>query len=276
MAVAPSIIDTNVHIFEWPFRHLPAASPANFDVQFKKQQLEGAFVGSFESIFHRDIDGVNRRLTEACRQYGAVSKQGGGVWLPFGTVHLGLPDWREDLRRCIKQYHMDGIRLYPNYHQYRLDDETAMDFFRECDRSRMPVQIVMSLEDIRTQHPLVRVPPVDPDSLLPVLERFSRLPVMLLNAFRETPLGKLERVVQAGRVRLELATLERAAGLEQLLTVIPAERLCYGSNSPLYYPSAARLKLSTAEIGEVQRARIASRNALDWIGARATLHRQPR
>ncbi len=262
MSFALPVVDVNVHVFPWPFRHLPASSPRQLARELRAQTVRTAWVGSFESVLHRDIDGVNRRLTDVCRDHGsqAPTKEQ-TVWLPFGTVHPGLPDWREDLRRCHEQYRMKGIRLYPNYHQYRLDSRPARELLTECARRGLIVQIVLSLEDTRTQHPLVRVSPVDPQSLMPAVQRLPRLPIVLLNSFRETPTGKLESLCRAGRVYVELATLERAAGLERLLTTIPADRICYGSNVPLYYPSAARLKLNSAQIGQLQRKQIASENA---------------
>ena len=262
MNAASPLIDTNVHLSNWPFRHLEGSNPKSLAQALRRQNVRVACVGSFDAILHRDIDGVNRRLVEACGGTRASKDREHVAWLPFGTVHLGLPDWQEDVRRCHERYHMRGIRIYPNYHQYSLDGTAAMAFFAECHRRGLVVQIVMSLEDRRTQHPLVRVPAVDPNSLLPAVRRYPDLPLMLLNAFRETPVGKLEPLVRAGRLYVELATLERAAGLERLVNVIPASRICYGSNAPLFYPSAARRKLQAAAIGEAQRRAIASGNVL--------------
>ena len=46
---------------------------------------------------------------------------------------------------------------------------------------RLVVQMVLSMEDIRTQHPLVRVPPVDASRLPRVMEKEPAARVMLLN-----------------------------------------------------------------------------------------------
>ena len=251
----PDLIDTNVHAFAWPFRKLSGDRPVELAEQLARAGVKQAWVGSFEGVLHRDIDGVNRRLTEACR------KSPSGTWLPFGVIHPGLPDWEEDLRRCVEVYRMAGIRLYPNYHQYRLDSDQVAGLFRTCHDAGLIVQIALMLEDPRTQHPLVQVPHVDPLRLVPLLKSFPDLPVVLLNAFRAARLDRLETVVQAGNVCLELATMEGAASLERIVRSIPADRLLFGSHAPFYYLQSAVLKLETAEIGALQRQAIGAGNA---------------
>ena len=261
MEVPRSIVDVNVHVFAWPFRHLRLADPRALARELPRLQVAKALVGSLEAVFHRDVDGVNRRLAQVCRESQRVESVGGqNAWIPCGTVHPGLTDWEEDLRRCDETYRMPVVRLYPNYHQYRLDSDLGLALLDACRRRRLLVQIVMSLEDRRTQHPLVRVPPVPLESVQAVASRFPEMPLMLLNAFRETRLSALAKLCRRSNIYLDLATLEGAGSVERVLESIPASRLCYGSNLPLFYGSAARLKLSTAGITERQRTQIASTN----------------
>ena len=268
MSVPLSVFDVNVHIFAWPFRHLRLADPRALAEELQRLHTTKAFVGSLEAVFHRDIDGVNRRLVEACRAFGPVDRTlSENLWFPCGTVHPGLPDWKEDLRRCHETHGMLAVRLYPNYHQYRLDSDTGMALLAECQRRRLLVQIVMSLEDSRTQHPLVRVPPVPLESVAAVVSKFPQTPFMLLNAFRETRLAKLAEICRRPNVYVELATLERVGAMDRVLDSISADRLCYGSNLPLFYGSSARLKLLTADITDTQRSQIASTNIISLINA---------
>src|SRR5206468_66097 len=96
------------------------------------------------------------------------------------------------------------------------------------------VQISISMEDERTIHPLVNVPPTDTGPLVPLLKKHPRLRVQLLNAFRSLR-GKPVLDLAANGAHFEIATLEGVAGVGNLLKQLPPDRLCFGSHAPFYY-----------------------------------------
>src|SRR5215510_9821609 len=114
-AADPEIVDTNVHLFDWPFRKLKYAQTEALVAKLRKHRITQAWAGSFEAVLNKQLDGVNRRLAEECRNNGA------GMLFPIGSINPAWPDWDEDLRRCHEQYRMPGVRLYPTYHGYTLD-----------------------------------------------------------------------------------------------------------------------------------------------------------
>ena len=254
--MSAGLIDTNVFLGRWPFRRLPLDEASLLVKRLREQGVEQAWAGSFDAVLHQDVDGVNGRLANLCRRTDEK------LLLPIGTVNPALPDWEEDLRRCQEKYQMRGIRVFPNYHRYAVNDAACVKLLKLATERGLFVQLVVSMEDERTQHPLVQVPHVDLAPLVEVVKGVNGLRLQLLNAFRSLRPDLLLKLVNAGHVSVEIATLEGVAGVEELLKQVPLERVMFGSLAPLFYFEAAALKLKESKLNEGQMAAIQRENAL--------------
>lgn len=249
------IIDTNVYLSRWPFRRLPADETTALAEKLRKNGVTQAWAGSFDGVFHRDMAGVNQRLAEECRAAGS------GLLLPFGSINPHLPDWDEDLRRCHEVHHMRGIRLHPNYHGYKLDDAVFARLLAAAAERGLIVQLALSLEDERTQHPLMQVPHVDAAPLADLVKGLDRLLLVVLNAFRALRVEQVDRLAAAGQVYFEIAMLEGVGGVERLVQQVTAERVLFGSYSPFFNFESAALKMRESDIGGMQSQAICHGNA---------------
>lgn len=252
--VADVLIDTNVSLGAWPFRHEVLSTTAALVKKLRTYNVTQAWAGSFESLLHKDISSVNVRLADEC------SKQN-GVLVPIGAINPMLPGWEEDLRRCVEVHHMPGIRLHPNYHGYKLSDPGFKQLLNAATEHGVFVQIAVIMEEERTIHPLVNVAPTDTTPLLDVLKTVPGSRVQLLNAFR-TMKGEPVLQLAAAGVVFEIATLEGVNGVGNLLEKFPLERLCFGSHAPFFYFESAPLKLQESELGAAQHRAIRTQNAL--------------
>jgi predicted TIM-barrel fold metal-dependent hydrolase len=255
------IVDVNVSLSRWPFRRLACDEPHALVEKLREQGVSQAWCGSFDALLHRDMAGVNIRLVEACQQHGD------GLLVPFGAIDPMLPDWEEDLRRCQEVHHMPGIRLHPNYHGYKLDDPQFERLVRLAAERKLIVQIAVIMEDDRTQHPLVQVPPVDVAPLVKLVESLPGLRIVLLNAHRNVRADLRQKLVAAGQVYFDIATLEGVGGVEKLLVELPMERILLGSHFPLFYFESAVLKLQESPLAGGQIEAIRQGNARRLLGA---------
>lgn len=249
-----ALIDTNVSLGRWPFRRVPLDETPALVAKLRALGVTQAWVGSFDALLHKDIAAVNARLAEDCR------RQGRGLLAPFGAVNLILPNWEEDLRRCHEDHRMPGLRLYPNYHGYTLEAPAFARLLELATARKLLVQIACSLEDERTQHSRLQVPPMDIVPLIGLLEKAPAARVQLLNAFRSLR-GKPVLDLAARGARFEIATLEGVQGIASLLRQIPGDRLCFGSHAPFFYFESAKLKLQESVLSETQMNAVRADNA---------------
>lgn len=248
------IIDTNVSLSRWPFRRLPADEPDKLVATLRKRGIVQAWAASFDGLLHEDISQVNANLAADCRTYG------NGILVPFGSVNPALPDWKEDLRRCHEVYRMRGIRLHPNYHGYELKDSVFGEVLEAAAARQLLVQLAWCMEDVRTQHPLLRVPNVDLAPLAGQLRRLPSLRLQILNwkSARGEPLRQL---ASSGQVYVDFAMTENPGGVGRLLREFPQERVLFGSNFPLFYLESSLLKIREAGLTSAEEEAISSRNA---------------
>ncbi|WP_406695564.1 amidohydrolase family protein [Singulisphaera sp. Ch08] len=262
---APSpLIDVNVSLSHWPFRRLPGDEINDLVAELRRQRVSQAWAGSFDAILHRDLAGVNTRLAAACRTHGQ------GLLLPFGAVNPKLPDWEDDVRRCQEEHGMVGLRLHPNYHGYQLDDPDFVKLLDLAAARKLIVQIPLTMEDERTQHPLVLVKHVDPTPLLEHAKRLPHLQLVLLNAFRSLRGEKLEALAKTGNITFDIAMLELVGGVGDLLQKIPVDRVLFGSHAPFFYFESAALKLKESALDADQLRAIGSGNATRVLGPRSS------
>jgi predicted TIM-barrel fold metal-dependent hydrolase len=251
------VIDTNVNLFRWPFRRVVGDDPAELVMRLRKKGVTQAWTGSFEGLLCRDMAGVNARLALACREYAP------NFLIPFGCIDPKLPDWEEDLRRCHENHHMVGIRLYPNYHGYTLADPAFAQLLSTAADRKLVVQIALSMEDPRTQFPLMLVPPVDPTPLSDLIPHIPHLRLVLLNAgyWGGSRSPNVREIRKADNVYFDIAMDEGVGGLERLIAETSPARVVFGSHYPFFYFESALLKVRSAGLPREQELAVYEGNA---------------
>ncbi len=247
------LTDCHVYLGSHPFRQLGAENPQESIQRLTRRGVTEAWTSAFEGLLRRDVANVNRELAKACQN---------SILRPCGTINLSLPDWQDDVKRCADDHAMRVIRLHPNYHGYDLKTPAFRELLPLAVKHRLLVQLVVQMEDERTQNPQVRVAPVDLKPLSDILleQKDSRL--MLLNANAAMLLRHLQ---ESPNVWIDFAMIEGVGGVENLLKTWPLERLVFGSFAPVFYWESARLKMQESALNATQTS------AVQWQNANALL-----
>jgi uncharacterized protein len=268
---APGIIDTNVDLFEWPFRRLKYGETTALVDKLRRHGVVQAWAGSFEALLHKNVDRVNSRLAEECR------RKGEGFLVPFGTVVPAWPDWEEDLRRCHEVHRMPGIRLYPAYQGYGVDHAGFVPLLQAAGERGLLVQIALGMEDSRVHHPITFIRPVHAPTLTTAVKRVPGTRIQLLYAGGDALNGRARATLAAEtHVSFDISRFESVGVLWRMLgggnpeaagdadfesSRIPLERILFGSHAPYFPLETALLKLFESPLTLPQMQAIMEGNA---------------
>jgi hypothetical protein len=260
---SPGIIDTNVNLFEWPFRALKYRDTHALVAKLKRHRIIEAWAGSFEALLSKDMSGVNARLAAECREHGP------GFLVPFGSVNLAWPDWEEDVRRCHEVHKMPGLRIYPGYQPFDLDHPGMERLVKMTSERGLILQVVFGMEDPRVYHPLINVGPV---TLRPLLETVTGMPnakVALLHFAGSSSGTELSQFMAKANTVMDISRLEGNGAVGRMIgsmtglpsAHVPVDRLVFGSHAPYFPVETALLKLMESPLDAQQLHAIMQGNA---------------
>ena len=252
-----SWIDTNVTLFQWPFRRFPLDATDRLLKKMDQHGIVQAWAGSFEGILQRDIRSVNDRLAQECARHP-------GRFVPFGTINPTLPGWEADIQYCHEHHRMRGIRLHPNYHGYTLKDPRFAGLLALATERGLVVQLAVVLEDTRTHHPMTVAPDVDLAPLPDILAAILKARLVLLNSVNNTakaltsPLFK--RLFETSGVYYDISRVEGVAAVGNMMRQFPSDRVLFGTHAPFFIYESAVIKLYEADLSDAEIHAIATVN----------------
>ena len=260
---APGIIDTNVNLFDWPFRALKYRDTKALVAKLKKHRIIEAWAGSFEALLSKDMNGVNARLAAECREHGP------GFLIPFGSVNLAWPDWEEDVRRCHEVHKMPGLRIYPGYQPFDLDHPGMESLLKMTSERGLILQVVFGMEDPRVYHPIINVGPVSFGPLLQAVRSTPDAKVQLLHFTGPTSAVALSQFMAKANTFMDISRLEGNGAIGRMIGAItglpsarvPVERIVFGSHAPYFPVETALLKLIESPLDAPQLHAIMQDNA---------------
>lgn len=182
--------------------------------------------------------------------------------LQYVIVNPLQPETYDQARRMLQTPWCVGIKVHPEEHSYRISDhgDALFAFFEETG---VPVKAHSGC------------PNSLPEDFVPFANRFPRARVMLAHLGNGTG--------QGGRVDLQVRAVQTARHgnlwidtssarsilpklVEWAVKEVGADRLIFGSDTPLYHVAIQRERIECAEISEADRRRILWENALALFG----------
>lgn len=243
-------IDTNCSIGHWPFTRLPSRGPASLAQRLREHGIERALVSPLEALFQPDPDPCNRKLLEACREQPTL--------VPAPVLNLTLANWEKSLQAYRRQGQLVAVKLYPNFHNYRLDSRPVHRLAQISAELGFRLIVNARMVDERHQYFALKVKGVPTRQLIALAQRHPSLPFLFTGLYRAEILEVGEKAPNA---RFDLSFADGHQLVKRLTNKLPADRFLFGSHTPLMVTKANTFKLETADVPRAIKEQIAYRNA---------------
>ena len=254
MTSPQTIIDVNASLGAWPFRRLRHNTPDAFVAKMDELGIDEAWVAAFDAVLNREPKTANIALAEA------VGPRRGRL-TPFAAVNPSFPTWDRDVDFYLRDLGMAGIRTYPNYYGYALDDACFGELLA-CVRERgVPLQVAVRVADERMHHPMLKAPAVELPRLEAQLENLGDAAIVLLNLGGPELAAVADLARERPNIFVEISHVEHIAGVGRLLGQFRQDQVLFGTHAPMLYPMSATLKLEESDLTDEQLDKICRGNA---------------
>ncbi|NLC56458.1 MAG: amidohydrolase family protein [Armatimonadetes bacterium] len=255
------LIDTNTYIGHWAFRPLPWHTADDLLRAMDAHGIDRAFVSSASAILYRNTQAGNEELFAQVRGHA-------DRLVPFAVINPTYAAWEEDLRVCQEEFGVRGLRLYPRYHRYSLNDAAGQALIQAATARGLILSVPLRVEDYRQRSWLLDIPDVPAAEVAEAARAHPEARFLPVNG-----LGYLGTAFgQPGAVRgdygLEISRLSAVLQEEitQLIEAVGPEHLVFGSGMPFTVPEVPLLKLKVLQAPEEVKEAIRWRNAARLLG----------
>ena len=252
------ILDFQVYLGHWPFRRLRHAGAAGVRQLLSRTGATRGLAIPLQGVFYKDpLEGVREMIEELGPERRDL--------LPVAMVNPRLPGWERDLRTMVEEWGCVACGLIPTYHAYRVYDDCTAALCRLLIELKLPALLIVRLQDERSHHWCMQVPPLPIDDVTYLLKSFPALPLAVCNPNLPAE-GPALLPALGDRAATLLTASYKSFKLAEMVERLGVEHLAYGSGLPLNYPEAALYQVRDADLSEEARSRILGGNACAFLG----------
>lgn len=259
------LIDINAYTGHWPFKRLRGNSCEGILERMKEYGTDLSVITNLNGVFYKNTQSANEELYEEIRSKRAFSDR----FLPFGVINPIYAGWKDDFNTCVKNFGIKGIRVFPNYHDYTIDDPNLLDLVKMARDNNVAIALTMRIVDSRQRSWMDLSTEWALKDYLPLLRAVPDAKFMLLNL--STPLAMSEqdeRTIREGNVLIDTSG-RYISNFASFVKRFGKNKFAFGTHFPVldYYTGLLRIEsLRKEEADEADRELFRHGNASRFLG----------
>ena len=266
------LVDLNAYVGHWPFQQFRVTTCAKLLEKMNQYGADVSVVSSLHGLFYKNVQSANEELVEEL----SSDRRFRDRFIPFAVINPTYGGWREDFETCTTKLGMKGLRLYPTYHNYQLNDPGLIELVKRARDRGLPVAFKIRMVDSRTTSwmdiPYIfgsPQPEWDLKDVMPIIRAVPDAKYIILNVANSMVLGA-EDLALLRKTDFVFDTSGKSINnLAAQIGTYGKEKFAWGSHSPIldYLTGLIRVEsLREIEADAATKELIRSGNAKRIIG----------
>lgn len=244
-------IDVNCLLGHWPFRKIYKNSFEDLEKVHNDNDIAYGYVSSLNSIFYHDPFEGDEELHEMIK---------GSQYKHILTINPKLPCYKDDIKRGLELFDIKGVRIYPGYHSYSLDNKIVDELCEYLKALGLPLFLTVRMEDERLDYILQPAVP-STEEISSLVSRHPGNTILLLDIRFHEIVALKEHINSDSKVFFDTSGLKDwLFVVEKLLEQVDANKMVYGSQHCLYCLKSSLLLVEKAQIEESVKEKIFTGN----------------
>jgi predicted TIM-barrel fold metal-dependent hydrolase len=256
------MFDINTAVGHWPFRQVPNQRADELRALLEARGILGAAVAHTHGLFYKNCHDANLELADAIAPHA-------GFFVGVATLNPAYAAWERDLETCVQRLGFRALRLVPQYHGYSLGSSAAVALAGAAATAGLPLLVPHRVVDVRQRHWLDTEQTTALAEVLGLCRAVPEARVVLTEwAGPAAALSSAAGDPLCPNLFIETSRLVSAYGqpLAQIVKVLGAPRVLFGSGAPFKEVRPALLKLEHADLEAAEREWVGSGSARALLG----------
>lgn len=258
------LVDINANVGHWPFQQLQYSTLEGLIERMDRFGVDISVVANLNGVFYKNPQSANEELSRWLSSRSLSAR-----FVPFAVLNPAYAGWRDDLKTCRDRLGMKGVRLYPKYHDYAIDDPACIELVKAARDLGMIVAFTLRMVDNRQRFWMDISQEWSLKDVMPIVKAVPDAKYLILN-IANGPVLNPEDTELLRKSNLIMDTSGRALNdLAGAIARYGAEKFAFGTHAPIqdYLTGLLRIEAMTdAEADSRVKDRLRFQNAKSILG----------
>lgn len=223
------LIDINAYVGNWPFKQLKYNTCEALLQRMNQYGVDTSVISNLNGIFYKNTQRANEELHNEIKS----SRRFNNRFLPFAVINPIYAGWKDDLVTCTEKFGMIGVRMYPKYHDYTLNDPQCIELVKTARDRGLPVGISLRMVDARQRSWMDIENEWELKDIIPLVKEVPDARYMILNVANSMKLTD-EEVNDVKKANMVLDTSGRSlTNLGEMLEKFGKDKFAFGTHTPI-------------------------------------------